>query len=237
MIDPETSKIITEYLVQLLSGYGKYVELQKSGNKDTAEIPEICDQMTLGFNSTVRKLEDQAAPQREKLLSGESKKRTKKQRNTGGSVPASYTKYVFVAKSDISTPLLTQGFPLLTFCASRSLSDRVKLVELPRGSMNKLLKTMNTPNVAVLSLSEDWKAGKAMFDFINARVVDVEVPWLENIFDDNSGVGVGYEKPVIRFLKTSAPIGKARLKQKKGKAAREEQEQRKQENEKKRKRE
>lgn len=228
--DPETAKTITEYLTQLLSGYGKYVELQKSEGKAKAEKPEICDKLTLGFNSTVKKLEDQAAPNREKLFCGEQNKRRKRQKQPGSEATRSYVKYVFVAKSDISTPLLTSGFPLLTFCASRSLEDRVKLVELPRGSMAKLLKTLNTPNVGVLSLEEGWTEGKAMFDFINVHVPDVEVPWLQGIFDENPDVGAGYEKPVIRFLKTSAPIGKGKPKQKKGKAAREEK--RTQENEK-----
>lgn len=235
--DPETSKTITEYLTQLLSGYGKYVELKKSGSKNNVERPEICDMMTLGFNSTVKTLEDQAAPNREKLFCGEPKKRmkVKSQKVDGGR--KRYVKYVFVTKNDISTPLLTNGFPLLTFCASRSLEDRVKLVELPRGSMTKLLKVLNTPNVGVLSLTEDWKEAKAMFDLIDSRIRDVDVPWLLNMFGENPSIGVGYEKPVIRFLKTSAPIGRPKPKQKKGAAGREEQDKRKEENVKKRARE
>lgn len=232
--DSETSKTITEYLTQLLSGYGKYLEVQKTGDKTKVERPEICDKLTLGFNSTVKKLEDQAAPNREKLFGEKQRKRRKVQKQNKSAGSESYVKYVFVTKSDISTPLLTNSFPLLTFCASRTLEDRVKLVELPRGSMAKLLKVLNTPNVGVLSLAEDWKEGKAMFDLINSRVRDVDVPWLLSMFDDNPNLGFGYEKPMIRFLKTSAPIGKGRPKQKKGKAGREEQDRRKQAKEEKR---
>ncbi|KAF5210236.1 hypothetical protein EJF18_40260 [Clavispora lusitaniae] len=220
-IDLETSKTITEFLVQLLSSYGKYIALKKSGAHQMAEKPDICDKLTVGFNATVKKLEDQAAPNRAKLFTG-----TKKQKRSSIAGSKSYVKYVFVTKNDISTPLLTNSFPLLTFCASQSNENRVKLVELPRGSMAKLSKALNTDNVGFLSLTDDWTEGKDMFNLINSRVGNVEVPWLSSLFDEHPSLGNLYERPAIKFLKTAAPVGKSRAKQKKGKEAQEEQKKR-----------
>lgn len=198
-VDPVTGKAILDYLIQLLSSYGSYIELQNSGKSKSIPVPDLADKITIGFNSTVKKLETQAAPNREKIL------KKKKKNPEHESLKSRYTKYVFVAKADISTPLLTSCFPLLTFSASRSLQDRVKLVLLPRGSMERLLKALCTENTCIISLSDDWKAGAALFDLLDAKVKNVEVPWLEGIFGEGEVV---FEKPAIKFLKTSAPIGK-----------------------------
>lgn len=203
------SKDIMEYLLQLLSSYGQYIQVKKTRKDHSIEPHELENKITIGFNSTVRKLEEQAAPNREKILKS-NEIQTKKEDTTN----KHYVKYVFVAKSDITTPLLTSCFPLLTFSASKSLEDRVKLVELPRGAQEKLLKVLNVENVNILSFSSDWVEGAPLFKLIDANIVDVRVPWLEALFTHKGALDMIYQNPDIRFLKTSAPIGKPKVSQK-----------------------
>lgn len=215
---------ILDHLTSSLSQYGKYLELTKN-EKNLEKLPPkpiVADKITMGFNSTVKKLELQAAPNRDKVM-GKRKKNSKeegvKRVKTGpeetSETASSYVKYVFIAKSDIYPTILTECFPLLTFSASRSLKDRVKLVELPKGAMSRLSTCLNTENTGIISLEEDWAEGRALYDLIDKYVVDVEVPWLAGIFDCGIPLEPVFQKPRIKFLKTSAPIGKLKVDQKK----------------------
>ncbi|SGZ57440.1 CIC11C00000005751 [Sungouiella intermedia] len=208
---PDTvSKSILEYLTQLLSSYGQYNQLRKTSKDKNIPKHDLENKITIGFNSTVRVLEEQAAPNREKVL-----KRKGRQAPITSTKP--YVKYVFVAKSDITTPLLTNSLPLLAFSASRSLQDRVKLIELPRGSLEKLLKVLKEDRVSIMSLRQDWAEGAPLFTLIDDKIKDVEVPWLEALFTGDGALDAVYQKPDVRFLKTSAPIGKPKNQQKKQK--------------------
>lgn len=226
-VTPQVSRSIMEYLMQLLSSYGEHRKLQKSHAKVP---PHVLDaKITIGFNSTVKALEDQAAPMRAKMLKShkqkqEQQKREKKKSNdkkhtTEENTP--YTKYVFVARADVTSPLLTSCFPLLTFSASRSLQDRVKLIELPRGALDKLLAVLHAEKTCFVSLTNDWAEAAPLFSLIDSSIADVQVPWLEGIFT-GANVSAVYEKPDIRFLKTLAPVGKPKKSQKKGKRSLEE---------------
>ncbi|KAF3988359.1 hypothetical protein FT663_02393 [Candidozyma haemuli var. vulneris] len=191
----ETARAILDYLLQLLPSYGNYLSLK---NKKGVEPHALNNKITLGFNSTVQALEAQASTNRQKVF--KKQKVTSKKSSIDG-----YVKYVFVARNDISTPLLTSMFPLLAFSASKSPQNRVKLIDLPRGSMNKLSEVLHTPNVGIIALSEEWKEGKELFAMIEREVKDVEVPWLQGLFDGQLDL---FEKPAIKFLKTKTPLGK-----------------------------
>lgn len=207
-VSSEISKSIVDYLTQYLASYGRINELRKAKKSHETPKHELDDKITIGFNSTVKRLEEQAAPNREKMF----KKLSNKREDTTTKKP--YVKYVFVAKADITTPLLTSCFPLLTFSASRSLEDRVKLIELPRGSMEKLLKTLQTERVTILSLSSEWLEAAPLFNLIDSSIQDVSVPWLEPLLSGEGALDPVYVKPDIRFLKTSAPIGRSKKGQK-----------------------
>ncbi|GEQ72971.1 hypothetical protein JCM33374_g6659 [Metschnikowia sp. JCM 33374] len=210
-VERSTAETIMECLTQVLSGYGSYLEMKKSDKRKAMQEHELAGKITIGFNSTVKKLEEQAKPNRARLLGKASTIKKPKTEKTG----EKYVKYVFVAKSDISTTLLTSCFPLLTFAASASAHDRVKLVELPRGASNRLSDVLRTENVSILSFEAGWKGGKLLFDVVNSSVGDVAVPWLEGLFDDSPASAPRYEKPNIKFVKTTVPIGKvAKTKQK-----------------------
>lgn len=191
----ENARAILDYLLQLLPSYGNYLTVK---NKNDIETHPLHGKITMGFNSTVQALENQASSNRQKVF--KNKKEPKMKSSIDG-----YMKYVFVARNDLSTPIITSMFPLLAYSASRSLEDRVKLIELPRGSMDKLLEILHTPNVGILGISEQWEAGKELFALIERDVHNVDVPWLQGLFDGQLQV---FQEPAIRFLKTKAPVGK-----------------------------
>lgn len=194
-IAPQFATSILDFLTSLLKSYGAYLELKKKKGVKIS-VPDVHDKITIGFNSTVARLEKQAQPNRDRVY------------GTTSEPVEAYVKYVFVAKSDMSSSLLTSSFPILAYTASRSLEDRVKLVELPEGAMQRLSSALNTKNVGVLSLQRTWEEGKPLFDIIDKHVPDVNVPWLSGLFGEEGA----FEAPAIKFVKTSMPIGKRQAK-------------------------
>lgn len=135
-----------------------------------------------GFNPTVSSLEKQAAANR-----GIHKN------------ACVQIKYVFVCKYDISPAMLTNMFPTLCFTASKNAQDRVKLIQLPRGSLERLSKALGVDRVGIFGLTEDTEGARPLFDLIDKNVKDIEVPWLECIF---SGEMV-FNKPNIKHVATT----------------------------------
>lgn len=234
-VDPATSDKIMEYLTQLLSRYGSYLDMKRNSHGKKIPVPPEALKITVGFNSTVKRLETQAAPNREKILGKRKKPKTKNtviieeaklncdeskasdllsKRKVSSSLESIETSssteivgYVFVARADITTTLLTDCFPQLAFSASSSLTKRVKLIELPRGAVGRLSKVLHTENASIISLCEDWKEASPLFSLINESVKDIDIPWLEQIFDPEAS---NYHSLNISFLRTLAPVGKSK---------------------------
>lgn len=195
VISKETSRDILEFLNQFLPSYGNYLGLK---NKKDIPAHALSGKITIGFNSTVQALESQAFFNRKKAFN--TVKAPPKRLPIEG-----YLKYVFVARNDISTPLLTDMLPLLAFTASKSLDNRVKLIDLPRGSMNKLLELLQTKNIGIVGILDEWREGKEMFNLIESNVKDIDVPWLRGLFESETP---GFKEPAIKFLRAIAPVGK-----------------------------
>lgn len=195
VISKELASAILDHLLHLLPSYGNYLGLK---DKKNAPAHPLNGKITIGFNSTVQALEKQASVHRDRLFKNQ-KNSTPKLATQG------YIKYVFVARNDISTPLLTSIFPLLAFTSSRSNQDRVKLIDLPKGSMRKLLEALQTSNVGIVGISTEWTEGKELFALVEREIEDVDVPWLRGLFDGELDL---FEKPDIKFLKTKVPVGK-----------------------------
>ncbi|CAK7899980.1 hypothetical protein CAAN3_04S08504 [[Candida] anglica] len=198
-VEPEVSETLLELLSHLFSNVGSYNKVVASG-KDKPEFvkpeePEILrNGMTLGFNSTVGALERQAKKTTD-ILNG----KTGQEENN-----SKYIKYVLVTKFDITPSLLVQHFPVLACTASKSKEDRVKLVQLPRGASKRLSDMLNISNVTIIGLTSDIRAAQGVYDLIDNKVDDVNVPWLEQMLAECSKVE--FSKPVLKVLSTSAPI-------------------------------
>ncbi|KAK6892225.1 Ribonucleases P/MRP protein subunit POP3 [Candida tropicalis] len=145
-------------------------------NKDSKEIYH-------GFNSTVGTLEKQAAYNRGK---------------TNDPIP-SQIKYVFVCKFDMTTPILTSMFPVLCMTSSKNDQNMVKLIQLPRGSIERLSKALGIDNSGIIGITENLTQARPLYDLINENVKNVEVPWLNGIFNKE----VPFEVPNIKQIQTT----------------------------------
>lgn len=151
--------------------------------------------ISLGFNSTVGKLEAQAANNRGKHNDSRDQ-----------------IKCLLVCKYDITPPLLTSMLPVLCFTASKSSQDRVKLVQLPRGGMQRLSQITGTPNTGIVGISTEVKEAHNLIEYIEKQVADVEAPWLNQIFDSPHL----FFPPKVAQVATTRGARKKKEKKKKG---------------------
>lgn len=205
-IAPEVSSAILEHLGQILSNLGSYNELlaeSKASDKPKIrnQTPEIRKQITIGFNSTIGALEAQASKHRQRISNTTGSKKRKHDTDTDP-----YIKYVFVAKYDVTPAMLTNPFPVLAYTSSKSAVDRVKLIQLPRGSMSRLSSILKIENTCILGLSNDIDTARALYEILESDVKDVEVPWLNGLFPESVPENSLFRKPAVKFLSTSAPI-------------------------------
>lgn len=195
-IEADLQNNILDLLEMALNSIGKYNKLAKD-ETDKSQLPpkpEILDNVTIGFNSTVKKLEDQAQSK------GENTK---------------MVKYVFVCKADITPTILTNFFPTLAFTASKP-DDLIKLIQLPKGSIQRLSKATNIENTSILSLTKDVNDLGSLYNIIDTNVKDLELPWLTNLLKDQV-----FMKPSIKLVQTSAPLKQSKNDQKKEKKGKE----------------
>lgn len=198
-VEPTIANNIIELLCALLNKIGTYnkaLKQAKSSQKLSTSkpvAPSLSEEVTIGFNSTVLALEKQASINRLKLYNKKPKKLTK----------GKTLKYIFVTKYDITPPLLTKSFPVLSYTASASKEDRVKLIQLPRGSMGRLSAALDLENTGIIGITAYIREAKALYELIDQNIKDVEVPWLDGLLD---GKMPDFIKPSIKMLETSAPI-------------------------------
>ncbi len=196
-IQQDDLKTILELLLSILEPLGKYHEVLKQGCFPKPEAPEILDFVTLGFNSSTSSLEKQARKNYQIFkdpIIAKSKPITENDSNI---------RVLFVCKSDIQPALLTSHFPILCFTASRSQDKRqcskpVKLVQLPKGTMQKLSTATGQTNCGIISLKENTPGSSILFQLLDTSVSDIDVPWLSS--------DPPFYKPVVKLLNTTAPI-------------------------------
>lgn len=181
-IEPSIQDQLLDYLLHLLEDIAKYENLIKSKPSFTPERPEILNNITLGFNSTVQRLEKQAHTRIA-------------QSPPSSSSSSSPLSYIFVCKADIQPQLLTSQFPVLCYTASTH-QKKVKLIQLPKGSIDRIEKVLGK-KTGIIGLTRSSTYPDSFTKLIENHVKDVEVPWLEN---------VRFVKPKVKMLKTSAPI-------------------------------
>lgn len=198
-VEPDAAQNVLDHLTVILSGLGNYNKIvaeakaKKSDKFVAPKQPDIAHKITVGFNSTVKALEAQA---------GVNRTRIQTQATAPAQKPSHYIRYVFVTKFDIMPAILTNPFPVLCFTAS--VADcRVKLVQLPRGSMESLSKLLNVENTGIIGLTEDIPLAQALYDYVNSSIDDISVPWLDGLFGPEPTI---LKKPALAFLATSAPI-------------------------------
>lgn len=181
----EDSETILQLIVELLSPIGTHAEYIKKNVFPLPDSPGISEFVSLGFNPTMELLEGQA----QKIFhDGEFDSEDDR------------LAIVFVCRSDIDSVLMTSHFPIS--CAAASSPEKsvppVKLVQLPKGSMVSLSKSTGENNLGIIGLKSEAPGAKKIFELAE-NIDSVHVPWINDI-------KVGLKTPVIKNLKTSAPV-------------------------------
>lgn len=223
-VEPSIAQNILDLLNILLSNVGHYNSITNAkagGNRDSLkpQKPSICNKITIGFNSTMGVLEKQAKHARTTKVGDNSAEKTETSFEQQASLEDAYFKYVFVARYDITPLLLTSHFPILSITSSKSAFDRVKLVQLPRGSMEKLSSILCSKNVGIVALASNIDNAGPLYDLIDSKIDHVHAPWLENFFANSYRElsSHHFRKPPVKLLSTSSPLpSKTNSKQKKG---------------------
>ena len=152
-------------------------------------LPGISSQVTIGFNSTTRYLEDLAhkstsiaiEPPAELLHKFPTDIDTAQVTSSGGEFASPEPlAAVFVPQSDHSSELFAH-FPLLIRAGShrQTSSSATRLVILPRDAEGKLSSALQIPRVGVVGLKRGAPMASELLELVRTRVPSIEVPWFE----------------------------------------------------------
>lgn len=172
---------LTKLLIKLLSPVGTHAEYIKKKVDPLPEAPEIATHVTIGFNCTMEAIERQAHEVYKQTFEAKT-----------DNIVA-----VLVCRSDFESSLAVSHFPLSCYAASTA-DTKVKLVQLPKGSMPALSKATGYQNLGVIGLRRDTPGAKTIFEVID-KIENVDIPWMND-------VAKSLQRPVIKNMKTTAPI-------------------------------
>ncbi|MCJ1245999.1 hypothetical protein MMC30_003203 [Trapelia coarctata] len=146
--------------------------------------PEITAFLSIGFNSTERRLE--AAVQRPIPIGISNQVASEACEANLKPLVA-----VFIDRSD-QAPILYSHLPQLLATASMSVPSEpaILLVTLPKGSTARLSIALHIPRVSVVGLERDAPNTRPLVEFIREHVAPIEIPWLKNIQE-------GWYMPVV----------------------------------------
>lgn len=161
--------------------------------------PAILPHITIGFNSTLRKLQSQAASSTppEVIREGYSEQNPSStetanlargpgtQTNEGPdsgerNIAESGLAAIFVCSKNMADILLNH-LPILAYFASRLRpSDAaVLLIRLPDSAEARLSEILAQPHASVLGILQDAPESKTLLEFVRERVPVTQVPWLQ----------------------------------------------------------
>ncbi|ODV63829.1 Pop3p ASCRUDRAFT_99083 [Ascoidea rubescens DSM 1968] len=188
--------------------------IEEKGSGITREKPEIFNHITIGFNSTIKSLERQCSV---KHLHKEKTNRdkTNDQRENKREISIDL---VFVCKNDIQPQILTNHLPMLCYNASSLCGKNIKLVELPKNTIDRMSSFLypgengassgsNYNYGGIIGMEASYLKNSPLVNQHNLRMLEdilleignVSISWL-------NAHTLRYAKLNIKLLKTSAPV-------------------------------
>lgn len=160
--------------------------------------PEISSFIAVGLNSITRTLQaasrkpkpssppseapQESDPDEEEKDALPSLARAKSQ--TGPDDPVSHPPFsaIFVLRSS-QPAILHAHLPQLIATASLAHpeSPATRLVQLPRGSDERVCRSLGLPSASFIGLTEGAPHCKSLVELIQSKVPEIEVPWLEEV--------------------------------------------------------
>jgi len=133
-------------------------------------MPEVYDHITIGFNTTIRRLESLAVRQKPPTLP-----------QTIDEAPADKPpvelSVMFVCRESLPD-IISSSLPLL-IATSAPKTRRAKLVDISPQAEARIACALRQPRVGVLGVEEGAPDADALLQFVNETIAEVEVPWLE----------------------------------------------------------
>jgi len=133
-------------------------------------MPEIYDHLTIGFNSTIRRLEALARSQKPSILPQPTETPPPEHVNANLSV-------VFVCRQSLPD-IMTSSIPIL-IATSAPKPTRAKLVELSSQAEAKVAQALQQPRVGVLGLEVQTSEADTLLRYVTENVDAVDIPWLD----------------------------------------------------------
>jgi len=136
-------------------------------------MPEIHGHFTVGFNSTIRRLQALASHREPSSLHP-----TKSNLKQSPDLPAALSA-VFVCRENLPD-ILTSSLSLQV-ATSAPQSTRAKLIPVSPQSETKIARALNQPRVGLLRVQKDAPGSDALLRWVADNVALVEIPWLEEL--------------------------------------------------------
>lgn len=135
-----------------------------------APIPDIQHHLTIGFNSTIRKLESF-------IMDSRSIENPDCYHNRSG--PALFTIFVYLSSLP---PVLTAPLPLLAATASTSASSStdVRLVPISPTNAPKIAKALKQPHAGFIGISELARGTEELHEVVRTNVEQIKLPWIQS---------------------------------------------------------
>lgn len=137
-------------------------------------MPEVFDCLTIGFNSTVRRLEAVAERRRPALLPNSH---TPTSRAAVPHDDMAALSVVLVCRSSLPD-IMTSCLPLLVTMGSAE-GSWTRLLGISAQAESMIAKALDQPRVGVLGVEEDAPGFQTLNEFVREVVAAVEVPWLQ----------------------------------------------------------
>lgn len=179
-MSPDQEQAILQLLLPLLQPVGDFRRdhvpqskgkgrAGKARNTTHDPLPETYNHLTVGFNSTVRRLESLASGRKPAILSAATPTRP--------TAPEVNLSVVFVCRQNLPD-IMTSSLPLLV-ASSAPKSKRSRLVELSSQAEAKIAQALQQPRVGVLGVEEGAPGAETVLRFVAESLDTVDVPWID----------------------------------------------------------
>jgi hypothetical protein len=132
-------------------------------------MPDVYDHLTIGFNSTVRRLESLARNRKPQILVENTDREQPE--------PGVNLSMVFVCRKTLPE-IMTSTLPLL-IATSASNPTRASLVEISAEAEEKIAQALYQPRIGVLGIDVEAVGAETLLQFVQNTITTVDVPWLD----------------------------------------------------------
>lgn len=133
-------------------------------------MPDVYDHLTIGFNSTVRRLETLASSRKPQILAQDTD-------TTPENDPPAHLPVVFVCRNNLPD-IMTSSFPLLMATSAPS-PTQARLVEMSAQAEEKISQALCQPRVGVLGIEEGAVGAASLLHFVKDNIEALDIPWLD----------------------------------------------------------